>query len=67
MFFNGLEPYEFDPALANTRQRNRIIQDIKKEKMPEGTGFGGACLPLRLAMTGAVTNPADHRSSQVLP
>ncbi|KAL1943444.1 hypothetical protein VTO73DRAFT_4519 [Trametes versicolor] len=61
MFFNGLEPYEFDPALANTRQRNRIIQDLKKEKMPEGTGFGGVLK----RYIDEETKPADERYMQV--
>ncbi|KAI0356054.1 hypothetical protein OH77DRAFT_1538515 [Trametes cingulata] len=41
MIFDGKEPYEFDPALANTRQRSLIIQSVKKQKMPEGTGLDG--------------------------
>jgi hypothetical protein len=37
----GHDPLAFDPALANPRQRRKIIYDAKKESAPCGTGLEG--------------------------
>jgi hypothetical protein len=34
----------FDPALANPRQKRKIIYDAKKESAPCGTGLEGKLL-----------------------
>ncbi|KAI0309098.1 hypothetical protein OF83DRAFT_1273383 [Amylostereum chailletii] len=37
----GCTPEEFDPALANSRQRRKLIKQVKQQAMPLGNGIEG--------------------------
>lgn len=37
----GRDPSTLDPALANPRLKRKVIQDLKKESAPLGSGIRG--------------------------
>jgi hypothetical protein len=43
--FGGLNPSVIDPALANPRQKRKIIRQLKIDAAPNGNGLEGALPP----------------------